>query len=106
MRDRNIGSPHIACGYLFGFDIAFAHGEGIVVKPFDSSAVTQAEQTRSGFDPFEGRLFCPFLIFKNGVFVSVIVNEFEFIYLVRFFVFHSASPVAIDQAASWRACGS
>src|SRR5215475_7222872 len=66
--------------------------EGFIVKPVDNSAVAQAKQTRSGFDPFERRLFCPFLIFKNGVFLSVIVNEFEFVYLVSFFVFHSPSP--------------
>jgi hypothetical protein len=37
MRDRNIGSPHIACGYLFGFDIAFAHGHE--KTPFRKSVV-------------------------------------------------------------------
>ena len=69
--------------------------EGIVVKLVNSSAVAQAKQARSRFDPFEGRLFCPFLIFKNGVFLSVIVDEFKFVYLVSFSVFHSPSQVAI-----------
>ena len=69
--------------------------EGIVVKLVNSSAVAQAKQARSRFDPFEGRLFCPFLIFKNGVFLSVIIDEFKFVYLVSFSVFHSPSPVAI-----------
>ena len=69
--------------------------KGIVVNLVNSSAVAQAEPTRSGFDPFEGRLFCPFLIFKNSVFLSVIVNEFKFVYLVSFSVFHSSSQVAI-----------
>ena len=69
--------------------------EGIVVKLVNSSAVAQAKQARSRFDPFEGRLFCPFLIFKNGVFLSVIIDEFKFVYLVSFSVFHSPSQVAI-----------
>ena len=69
--------------------------EGIAVKLVDSSAVAQAKQTLSGFDPFEGRIFCPFLIFKSGVFLSVSVNEFEFVYLARLSVFHSSSPVPI-----------
>jgi len=69
--------------------------EGIVVNPVNSSAVAQAEQTRPGFDPFEGRHFCPFLIFKNDVFLSVFVNEFKFVYLLNFSVFHSPSPVPI-----------
>jgi hypothetical protein len=56
--------------------------ESIVVNLGNSSAIAQAEPTRSDFDPFEGRLFCPFLIFKNGVFLSVIINEFNFVYLV------------------------
>ena len=56
--------------------------KGIVVNLGNSSAIAQAEPTRSGFDPFERRLFCPFLIFKNSVFLSVIVNEFNFVYLV------------------------
>jgi hypothetical protein len=56
--------------------------KGIVVNLGNSSAVAQAEPTRSGLDPFEGPLFCPFLTFKNGVFLSVIVNEFNFVYLV------------------------
>src|SRR5262245_53321359 len=64
--------------------------EGIVVKPVNSSAVAQAKTSR--FDPFEGRLFGPFLIFKNLVFLSVIVNEFEFVYLARLSVFHSPLP--------------
>src|SRR5262245_42427135 len=56
--------------------------EGIFVKLVDSSAVAQAKPSRSCFDPFERQLFCPFLIFKNGVFLSAIVNEFEFVYLL------------------------
>jgi hypothetical protein len=56
--------------------------KGIVVNLVNSSAVAQAEPTRSGFDPFEGRLFGPFLIFKNNVFLSVIINELNFVYLV------------------------
>jgi hypothetical protein len=70
--------------------------EGIVVKPVNSSTVAQAKQTQSGFDPLEGRLFCPVLIFKNSVFLSVIVNEFKFVYLVSFSVFHGPSQVMID----------
>src|SRR5262245_10217284 len=80
--------------------------EGIVVNLVNSSAVAQAKPSRSGFDPFERQLFCPFLIFKNGVFLSVIVNEFEFVYLVSFFVFHSPSPGGDCQAARWRASAS
>jgi hypothetical protein len=56
--------------------------KGIVVNLGNSSAVAQTERTRSGLDPFEGRFFCPSLIFKNGVFLSVIVNDFNFDYLV------------------------
>jgi hypothetical protein len=63
--------------------------EGVVVKLVDSSAVAQTKPSRSGFDPFEGRLFGPFLIFKNGVFLSLIVNEFEFVYLARFSAVHN-----------------
>src|SRR5262245_43012632 len=62
--------------------------EGIVVNPVNSSAVAQAKPRRSRFDPFERRFFCPFLIFKNSVFLSVIVNEFKFVYLACFSVFH------------------
>src|SRR5262245_54032746 len=65
--------------------------EGIVVNPVNSSAVAQAKPRRSSFDPFERRFFCPFLIFKNGVFLSVIVNEFKFVYLASSSVFHSPS---------------
>ena len=42
MRDRNIGSPHIACGYLFGFDIAFAHGHE--KTPFRKSVVRHGDK--------------------------------------------------------------
>jgi len=56
--------------------------EGVVVNLANGSTVAQAERTWSGFDKFEGRLFRPFLIFKNSVFLSVIVNEFNFVYLV------------------------
>jgi hypothetical protein len=69
--------------------------EGIVVNPVNSSAVAQAKPRRSGFDPFERRFFCPFLIFKNCVFLSVIVNEFKFVYLASFSVFHSRLRLAI-----------
>jgi hypothetical protein len=69
--------------------------EGTVVELVNGSAIAQAKQTRSGFDPFEGRLLRPFLILKNSVFLSVIVNEFKFVYLVGFSVFHSPSPLAI-----------
>src|SRR5262245_51847306 len=62
--------------------------EGIIVNLVNSSAVAQAKPSRSGFDPFEGLLFGPFLIFKNGVFLSLIVNEFKFVYLASFSVFH------------------
>jgi hypothetical protein len=67
--------------------------KGIVVNPVNSSAVAQAKPRRSGFDPFERRFFCPFLIFKNCVFLSVIVNEFKFVYLACFSFFHSLSQV-------------
>jgi len=67
--------------------------EGIVVNLVNSSAVAQAIPGRSGFDPFKRRLFCPFLIFKNCVFLSVTVNDFEFVYRVSFSNFHSASQV-------------
>jgi hypothetical protein len=67
--------------------------EGIVVNPINSSAVAQAKPSRSGFDPFERQLFCPFPIFKNCVLLSVIVNDFKFVYLASFSVFHSPSQV-------------
>jgi hypothetical protein len=69
--------------------------EGIVVKLVHGGAVAQAKPTRSGFDPFEGRLFCPLLVLKDGVFLSVIVNELKFVYLARSSVFHNHSPPAI-----------
>src|SRR5215831_15371012 len=58
--------------------------EGVGVKLVDSSAVAQAKPSRSGFSPFERQTFCSFLIFKNGVFLPVIVNEFKFVYLASF----------------------
>jgi hypothetical protein len=61
--------------------------EGVVVNFVNSSAVAQAKPSWSRFDPFEGRLFGPFLIFKNCVFLSLIVNEFKFVYLTSFSVF-------------------
>ena len=67
--------------------------EGIVVNLVNGSAVAQAIPGRSGFDPFKRLLFCPFLIFKNCVFLSVTVNDFELVYPVRFSIFHSASQV-------------
>jgi hypothetical protein len=42
--------------------------ESIVAELVNSGAIAQVKQTRSGFDPFDGRLFYPFLIFKNRVF--------------------------------------
>ena len=62
--------------------------EGIVVNLVNGSAVAQAKRSRSRFDKFEGRLFGPCLIFKNRVFLSLIVNELEFVYLARFPAFH------------------
>src|SRR5215475_9170957 len=67
--------------------------ESIVVNPVNGSAVAQAKPRRSGFDPFERRFFCPFLIFKNCVFLSVIVNESKFVHLASFSIFHSPSQV-------------
>src|SRR5262249_20902208 len=78
--------------------------EGVVVKLVDSSAVAQAKPSRSGFSPFERQT--SFLIFKNCVVLPVIVNEFEFVYLVRLSVFHGPSPAAIVQAARGRASAS
>ena len=49
--------------------------ESIVVNLVNSSAVAQAKPSRSGFDPFERWFFCPFLILKDCVFLSMIVNE-------------------------------
>jgi hypothetical protein len=69
--------------------------EGFVVNLVYGSAVAQAKLTRSGVDPFEGPLFCPFLILKDGVFLAVIVNEFKFVYQMSFSVFHSYSPLGI-----------
>jgi hypothetical protein len=43
----------------------------------------------SGFDPFEEPFLHAFLIFKNGVFASMIVNEFKFVYLLRFSILHN-----------------
>jgi hypothetical protein len=67
--------------------------EGIIVNLVDSSAVAQAKGSRSGFGPFERLRFCPFLILKSCVFLSVIVNEFKFVYLACFSVFHRPSQV-------------
>jgi hypothetical protein len=69
--------------------------EGVVVKLVNGGAVAQAKLTRSGFNPFEGHLFCPLLVLKDGVFLSVIVNEFKFVYLASSSVFHSYSPLGI-----------
>src|SRR5262249_9347328 len=63
--------------------------EGVIVNLVNGSAVAQAKPSRSGFDPFEGRLFGPHLIFKNCVFLSLIVNDLKFVYLARFSAFHS-----------------
>jgi len=63
--------------------------EGIIVNLVNGSAVAQAKRSPSKFDPFEGRLFGPYLIFKNCVFLSLIVNELKFVYLARFSAFHS-----------------
>ena len=56
--------------------------KGVVINLVDGSSVAQAKPARSGFDPFEGPLFCAFLIFINGVFLSMLVNEFKFAYLI------------------------
>jgi hypothetical protein len=69
--------------------------ESIVVDLVDSSAVAQAKPSRPSFDPFEGRLFGAFLVFKNCVFLSLIVNELKFVYLARSSAFHSPSQVGI-----------
>jgi hypothetical protein len=66
--------------------------EGVIVDLVYDSAVTQTKPTRSRFDPFEGGLFCAFLILQNGVFLSVIVNESKFAYLVRLSVLHNLAP--------------
>jgi hypothetical protein len=65
----------------------------------NSGAVAQAKPSRPGFDPFEGQLFGPFLNLKNCVFLSLIVNEFKFVYLASFSVFHTdcqPGPVALS----------
>jgi hypothetical protein len=67
--------------------------EGIVVNLVNISAVAQTKPSRPGFDPFERRLFYALLIFKNCVFLSVIVNDFKFVYRVSFSAFHSPSQV-------------
>ena len=67
--------------------------EGIVVNLVNGSAVAQAIPGRSGFDPFKRLRFCPFLMFKNYVFLSVTVNDFEFVYRMSFSIFHGASQV-------------
>ena len=53
--------------------------EGVFVNPVYDGAVAQAKPTRSLFDPLKGGLFGAFLIFQNGVFLSVIVDEFKFV---------------------------
>jgi hypothetical protein len=72
--------------------------KSIVVNLGNSSAIAQAEPTRSDFDPFEGRLFCPFLTFKNSVFLSVIVNEFNFANLMS----NHLTPPSIIARGWWR----
>jgi hypothetical protein len=68
--------------------------EGVIVNLDYDSAVAQAKPTRSRFDPLQGGLFGAFLIFQNGVFLSVIVNEFKFAYLVRLSVLHNPTPIS------------
>src|SRR5262245_13126749 len=90
---RSRGDPTDRLGPLAENPIDHRDLEGIVVNPVNSSAVAQAKPRRSGFDPFERRFFCPFLIFKNCVFLSVIVNEYKFVYLASFSVLHNHSQV-------------
>jgi hypothetical protein len=66
--------------------------EGVIVNLVYDGAVAQAKPTRSRFHPLEGGLFGAFLIFQNGIFLSVIVNEFKFAYLVRLSVLHNPFP--------------
>jgi hypothetical protein len=66
--------------------------EGVIVNLVYDGAVAQAKPTRSLFDPLKGGLFDAFLIFQNGVFLSVIVDEFKFAYLVRLSVLHNPPP--------------
>ncbi len=87
------GNPTDRLGLPMENPINHRDFEGIVVNLVDSSAVAQAKRSRSGFGPFERLRFCPFLIFKSGVFLSVIVNEFKFVYLTCFSIFHSPSQV-------------
>ena len=68
--------------------------EGVIVDLVYEGAVTKTKPTRSRLDPFEGGLFCAFLIFQNGVFLSVIVNEFKFAYLVCLSVLHNPAPIS------------
>jgi hypothetical protein len=68
--------------------------EGVIVNLVYDGAVAQAKPTRSRFHPLEGGLFGAFLIFQNGIFLSVIVNEFKFAYLVRLSVLHNHSPIS------------
>jgi hypothetical protein len=68
--------------------------EGVIVNLDYDSAVAQAKPTRSRFDPLQGGLLGAFLIFQNGVFLSVIVNEFKFAYLVRLSVLHNPTPIS------------
>jgi len=65
--------------------------EGIVVNLVNISAIAQTKPSRPSFDPFERRLFYPLLIFKNCVFLSLIVNDFKFVYRVSFPGFHNPS---------------
>jgi hypothetical protein len=65
--------------------------EGIVVNLVDGCSVAETKPTWSGLHPFERRFFHAFLIFKNSVFLSMIVNELKFVYLVGFFGPHNPS---------------
>lgn len=82
--------------------------EGVIVDLVYEGAVTKTKPTRSRLDPFEGGLFCAFLIFQNGVFLSVIVNEFKFAYLVCLSVLHNPAPISqlIPVAVSQHLIGS
>jgi hypothetical protein len=68
--------------------------EGVIVNLVYNGVVAQAKPTRSRFDPLEGGLFGALLIFQNGAFLSAIVNDFKFVYLVRLSVLHNPAPIS------------
>src|ERR1044071_6881510 len=67
------GNPTDRLGLSMENPVSRRDFEGIVVNLVDSSTVAQAKRSRSSFGKFERLRFCPFLIFKSGVFFSVIV---------------------------------